>query len=323
MAMVGVSVFGQGSREYLYVNTNRILFSSGASSQMFNIESNVEWSISVEDGSDWLTVTPFSGQGSKTITVSARENTSTTRNAAITVNSEGLSRTIYVSQYGIVPTPGLPSSMSFSALGGTQTFSFTSNEAWTITSSSADWLSVSPDSGSGDAEITVTVTENTSFSDRTTTLTIRTESGQTHTIQIVQYGQTSNTYLTVSTSNLAFTSAGGTLSFLIASNINWYISIVGGSDWLTVTPDHGSGDGTVAVTAAPNATAQSRTAQIVISGNGITQTITVFSHDGDGIIATNADTPQKQQHIFNLQGQKMNRVMPHGIYIINGKKVLK
>ena len=329
MTMVGVSAFGQASGEYLAVSTNGIRFAISGGIQHFEIASNTEWSISVSGGNDWLTVSPMSGQGYKEITVSSKENTSAPRTATIIVKwNDGETEymeTITVYQ-AYVPTPdppSLPSSITFSSQGGSQTFTLTSNVAWTISSSSG-WLSASPSSGSGDAEVTVHVTENSSNYDRTAVLTITTAGGYTRTIHIKQGGQGSYLYMKVSMINMAFAPAGGTLSFNISSNIDWQISIPEEADWLTVNPDHGSGDGTVAVTAAPNATAQSRTARIIISGGDLTQTVTVNAFAPDGITATTADTPQKQLQIFNLQGQKMNhRTMPHGIYIINGKKVLK
>ena len=51
-----------------------------------------------------------------------------------------------------------PSSLTFSVEGGEQKVQLKSNTAWTATYSES-WITVSPESGEGDAEITVTVTE--------------------------------------------------------------------------------------------------------------------------------------------------------------------
>ena len=65
-------------------------------------------------------------------------------------------------------------SLSFDAAGGSTSFNVVANVNWTVTSN-ADWLTVSPSTGStttGTA-VTVTASANTSTSDRTATITIK------------------------------------------------------------------------------------------------------------------------------------------------------
>lgn len=73
-----------------------------------------------------------------------------------------------------------------SAAGETQTISFTSNVAWTM-ASSADWVSVSPASGeAGSANVSVTISPNTTYSQRSTTLTLN--AGKKSTSWTVEQG---------------------------------------------------------------------------------------------------------------------------------------
>ena len=74
----------------------------------------------------------------------------------------------------IVAAPTLsvsPSSISFQQTGGNQVVNITSNVSWTATSS-ASWLSLSPNSGTESESMIVTATANNSGSSRSATITI-------------------------------------------------------------------------------------------------------------------------------------------------------
>ena len=79
-----------------------------------------------------------------------------------------------------------PTSLNYVANGGSKTVSVTSNTSWTATSS-ANWLTISPASGSNNGTITAVATANTSNSQRTTTITVS-GSGITRTISVTQAG---------------------------------------------------------------------------------------------------------------------------------------
>jgi len=80
--------------------------------------------------------------------------------------------------------------------------------------------------------------------------------------------------LSVSLTSLSFTALGEQKEFTIASNIDWTVG--SDTDWVTVSPDSGSKDGTVTVTAIANPTTAQRTATITVSGADVeTQSISV------------------------------------------------
>jgi hypothetical protein len=78
-----------------------------------------------------------------------------------------------------------PSSLSFSAEGGSQTLTITSNVNWN-TSSNASWLTVSPSSGANNGVVTTTASTNTGAS-RSAVITV-TGGGITRTITVIQAG---------------------------------------------------------------------------------------------------------------------------------------
>ena len=76
----------------------------GVQSVSLSFVCTVDWSVAIEDMTgDWLTVDPVSGSaGAVTITVSAKDNTSTDpRSAKVTVNCNGFSKSVKVTQAGL------------------------------------------------------------------------------------------------------------------------------------------------------------------------------------------------------------------------------
>ena len=69
------------------------------------------------------------------------------------------------------------------ASGGTKTITITSSTTWTVTSD-REWLTVSPDSGSGNGTIIVTAAKNELEAVRTGTITITTAAGRTKTFTV-------------------------------------------------------------------------------------------------------------------------------------------
>lgn len=91
----------------------------------------------------------------------------------------------------VVAAPTLsvsPSSISFQQTGGNQVVNITSNVSWTATSS-ASWLSLSPNSGTESESMIVTATANNSGSSRSATITITGNGGvPPKTITVSQSG---------------------------------------------------------------------------------------------------------------------------------------
>ncbi len=164
-----------------------------------------------------------------------------------------------------------PSSQNVSSAAGSTTFSVSSNVSWTV-SDDASWLTVSPTSGSNDGTLTANYDENTTTSSRTGTITV-TGGGITSTVTVVQEGQTTSNYLTVTPSSQNVSSTAGTTTFSISSDVDWTAS--DDASWLSVSPTSGTGDATLTATYDENTTTSSRTATITVTGGGITRNVTV------------------------------------------------
>ena len=283
----------------LAVSTNALNYASSGGGQTFTITSNDRWTVSRED--TWLTVSSSSGSNNETISVTADANTTTaSRTAHITVRSKvsGIAEhTITATQVALNPTLTVSTnSLSFVAAGEGKSFTITSNTSWTIASSES-WLTVAPTSGANGGTVSATAAPNTSTSQRTATITVR--SGVSGVEQKINVIQSSSIIpkLSVTPATLSFNVAGEQKILTISSNINWTVNVAGSDTWLTITPTSGSGDGTVTVTATANTTAR-RTASITFSGGDLTQTVEVTQE------ATPAFTVSHNSLTFSAYGEQ-------------------
>ena len=147
------------------------------------------------------------------------------------------------------------------------------NCSWTITVD-ADWLSVSPMSGSNKQTVTVTVGKNPTSSPRTALLTVsggslvrRVAVTQAKASSTPEDPDTPTEYsLSANKSSLDFENTGGSQSFNITSNTKWTITA---PSWCTVSPSTGSNNASITVTTTENPNTEQRSGQIAINGDGV------------------------------------------------------
>ncbi len=173
---------------------------------------------------------------------------------------------LYVSDY----------ELSFSVAGEEKPVSVQSNLSWEVMES-IDWLSVDPSVGSGYNSFTISVSENLTGLIRKDTIIVSSTNAQEGTIDrtivITQLDQ-EPPELSVSTSELNFSSAGGDKSFTISSNTEWMVST--DEHWTGVDLTAGSGNGSIEVSVEENTDLNSRSATILITdGHALTETILV------------------------------------------------
>ena len=108
VAAVALSIFGcQKEIEVSFEKTTQELDAQGGSVEM-KLKSNGEWTINPTE--DWITVSPMSGNGDATLTITAEANaTQENRSAEITATTKDKTATLVVSQeameYYLVVTP--------------------------------------------------------------------------------------------------------------------------------------------------------------------------------------------------------------------------
>ena len=298
-----------GAPHNLDVSTNPLTFLASGGQTSLQITSNSTWEIDYdsiffsmnEPPVVWIRVEPKKGSGNGAATVTAyANNTIFERKGTITINADGVeAKTIEVTQAGVTPFLTVPTTpITFPASGGQpQSFNITSNTNWEITSSAA-WLSVSPQKDSGSKTVTVAAQANSGRTERNATITVA-GAGVTVKIQVTQSGVAPT--LTVTTpSPLKFSANEETKRLDIKSNTNWTVS--SNDNWLKFSQPGGSNDGYVNVTALANTGTSRRTGRITVQGEGIASATAIdVEQEGMGIQHFLTVTPSNTQ-IVSFRG---------------------
>ena len=227
------------------------------------LTSNVAWTVS--SNAAWLSAGDASGSNNATVNANYADNTgASSRSGILTFTGGGLSRTVTVTQAApsltVTPTTSAPTPAA-----GSFAIDLTSNIPWTV-SSNAEWLTVTPTSGSNNGTLTASYTANTDAA-RTGILTFS-GGGLTRTVTVTQVAPT----LSVTPTTQARTSALGSFTTTLSSNVAWTVS--SNAAWLTTTVSSGSNNATVTANYTAN-TGDERTGVLTFTGGGITRTVTV------------------------------------------------
>lgn len=253
---------------------------AGTEEVKINVTANVTWNVSVD--ASWLHVINTGGSRNGSFTIYADDNTTgNARSTRVHVKAEraNVETTISVTQSASgtpVDNPVLTVSttrLDFSAAGGDNTFTISSNVSWTVSSDQA-WCTASPQSGSNNGTITVNATANPESYSRTATLTI-TGNSITRKITVTQDQKAVDYTLTVDPTSLQFGAGEETQSITVTSNDSW--TVESSQSWCKLSVSSGSSNGTVNVTVTENTTASTRSAVITFKGtnSGVTREVNV------------------------------------------------
>lgn len=152
------------------------------------------------------------------------------------------------------------------------TFTVSSDDSWEA-SSSADWITVSPASGSGNGTVTYSVDRWEGAGERTGTITVTVPGVQPAVVTIIQSGRAPA--LAVSPGAHVLPKNGGTAIFSVTCDAAWTVSKT--ADWVDITGTQGAetGNGTVSIAVAANPGESSRTAGFSFSSFGTVRSATV------------------------------------------------
>jgi phosphotriesterase-related protein len=245
----------------------------------FTVTSNIDWSLSESSG--WLTATK---SDDTTLTVIYDENTIVdARSAEITVSGQGVtSQNILIIQSGANPTLSVaPDSRSVNSDSGTITFTVSSNIDWTLSESSG-WLTALK---TDDTTLTVSYDENTIVDARSAEIAV---SGLGVVSQFIYVNQSGvSPALSVTPESRTVSPSSGTTTFTVSSNIDWTLSESSG--WLTATK---TDDTTLTVSYDENTIVDARSAEIALSGPGVTSQNILINQNG--VTPTLSVTPESR-----------------------------
>lgn len=176
-----------------------------------------------------------------------------------------------------------PTNIELSADGSSGTITFTANRDWTI-STSDSWVSVSPSRGeAADGQVTVTVRcgANTTYEDRTATVTIKME----ELTQTVSMRQPANLGIVLPTQSYNLESDGRTINVEVQANVQYTVST--SVDWIKQTGTKGLTSTTYIFSVEENQTYDAREGTITIKSQNSSvadQVITVKQAQKDALI---------------------------------------
>lgn len=167
LAMVLV---GCRREETITITTREVSFPREAGWRSMNLTANCDWTISIDDGADWYTISPMTGSACKKLPLTITANgfdSDDYRTSTFTITSKRgrATATVRVSQNVLSITED---ELWFTEGAETQTIGINAKCNWTVTiEDGADWYTVSPMSGStidnGNLTVTVQPYEGTEF----------------------------------------------------------------------------------------------------------------------------------------------------------------
>lgn len=248
------------------------------------LKSNGDWSIDAT--AEWLTVSPTSGNGDATLTLVAQRNaTHEARSTEIKAATKDNTATLTVSQEFI---PNVhpeehyltltPNEVEMSFTGGTATIDLECDEEW-MTDVGIDWMRIDRTEGNGNDQIVLTVLENNTFVSRMAEIKFVSASDCVAILVVRQEGAIDPHYLEVSPRGISIGKEGGTGAFTVETDEDWQVAC--DCDWLTLSTEDGSGNGSFEVTVEPNEIFVARQARVKVVSRNLDKTVFVTQDPGD------------------------------------------
>ena len=252
-------------------NTSELTFPSEASEQVVSFTSNYDWSATTSD--KWIKVSPSSGKaGDKCeVTVSIEENDSyDTRHGQVTISIDGMSVDLAISQSQKNALLLSTSQVKLPQAGGTFEVVVASNINFTY-AIKANWIKAVTSRALTENTIRFEAEANPEVDSRKGEIIFKGD-GYTETVTITQ---SQNNVITLSTSTIEMDTNGGNFSVQVSSNIEYNVEIESGCDWISQIESRALTTSTLNFAVSENTSAASRSATISISGEGVSEKVTV------------------------------------------------
>ena len=257
-----VSVRQSGADVIFTIDKNE--FNVAAVGESFSVKVTRNIGYKINSQPEWVKQPDKANSGNvDTYTFTAEANTSTEAREGVIVfcNDNNGCVPVTVKQAGANATLSVsPAELTFTAKAEAKSLDITSNIAWTATSS-ASWVKINAASGNGNAQVTVTAEENTTITQRSATVTIKTADGKaTATVKVTQ--SAANVIFSVDRNEHSVAAAGGDFTVKVTRNIGYKINSQ--PDWVKQTDKVPSGNtDTYTFAAEANTSTEAREGVIV------------------------------------------------------------
>lgn len=186
----------------------------------------------------------------------------------------------------IIDADIITNGLSFTSAKGEKSISFTTNEDWTLsiatTPSGDTWCTASATSGAkGNANVKFTVTQNTSYDDRSVSVTIKSgTASKTFTIT-----QKHANALLLTTNKYELSQEGGTIEVEVKTNIDYEMEIAeSAKDWITEAKTRALTAYKHTLTIATNEEVEKRKGEIYIKSGDKVETVKIYQEGAEAII---------------------------------------
>lgn len=169
---------------------------------------------------------------------------------------------------------GVSTEYSFAQEGGSISIGFECGDDWTaqpVNNRADGWLTVSPVSGKkGSAQLTITAIGNEDYEERSASVKIK--SGETE--KMLRFVQKQKDAILLSSSKVDVSCEGGSFELNVESNVGYEIDIE--CDWIKIPKSKAMVKDVLVFGVDANTTGDKREGIIIITGNGISETVTVY-----------------------------------------------
>lgn len=274
VAAVALSLIGcRKPVEVSFAHASQEIEAQGGSIEV-ELKSNGEWTI--DPVADWVTVSPMSGNGDATLTLTADANTGESRSTEIKAvtkdNSAVLSLTQKAPQYYISVTPNeIQSGME----GGEFAVEVSANIDWTI--ESPQWVTCSMMEGSNNAMVTLTIAPiGGDFSTNRVGDVVFGNGTVSDMIHVVQAVEPVNP-IEVNPNRLQFVCTGETLTVNVLCEEPWTATTM--LDWITLSQTEGEANAELSVTVEENPLYEQRQGSVSFTNTSGASTVLIIRQD--------------------------------------------
>ena len=280
---VGEEFTPEVESHYLVVNQTTLDYDASGGGKQVSLSTTQNWAFSEQ--ASWLTISPASGNGSSSISITAQENLSgdEARTSVFYVSStdEGWAfrQMMSAEQRAAVPYINVSdAAITFQGKASTATINVESNTNWSA-SGGNDWLTVTVSQDK--STITLAASENLTNEARSANIIL--SGSTTQTITVIQ----NIAKISAETQTLTFNQPGGTLALSIESETEWTADAT--RSWVDVSPAAGSaGNGILSLSTSPNWGTNTRVAYVNLRIGGTTIVEIKLSQGGVELSAADA-----------------------------------
>ena len=246
------------------------------------VTANCEWTANTT--APWIHCEPASGTGNGTVALSIDPISDDVSNREADIVFSGADSTlvpVHVMQHAPIAVyiNVSPDNIAFEYTGGVENAMVYSNANWEAIFD-ADWFTLSETSGSGETAVAITVTENPiPFEARLAEVQFHTETGEMALLVVKQEGAPDPHFLEVNPTEFFFGKEGGSAEIAVGCDTEWEAQLQ--SDWVSLSAQGGTGNGTITLTAMANTLSSSRTVDFRINSGYLSSVLRVTQEAGD------------------------------------------